>query len=272
MTAQAFGLLLLATAAFLSAAMVLAWLADRQAGNAGWIDATWTFAVGAAGAGGALSAYFLHGHNWRSLLVAVLALLWSARLGGHIVQRTLSKDDDPRYAKLRREWGADAPSQMFRFLQIQALVSIPLSMSIWLAAFNPSPAFSIKDAVAIALMLIAIGGEASADSSMRAFKADPANNGKVCDAGLWAWSRHPNYFFEWLGWTAYAVFAVDFTGAYVWGWLALLAPACMYWLLNHVSGIPPLEDIMVAKYGAAYRDYQARTSAFFPMPPTARRN
>lgn len=272
MTAQAFGALLLATAIFLSSAMAIAWLVDRRTGNAGWVDASWTFAVGIAGAGGALSAYFLHGHNWRALLVAIMALLWSARLGGHIVQRTLTKDDDPRYAKLRREWGANAPSQMFRFLQIQAFVSVPLSMSVWLAAFNPSPGISIKDAVAIALMVIAIAGEAVADSSMRAFKADPANKGKVCDTGLWAWSRHPNYFFEWLGWTAYAVFAIDFTGAYVWGWLALIAPACMYWLLNHVSGIPPLEEIMLDKYGAAYHAYLKRTSAFFPLPPAATRS
>jgi steroid 5-alpha reductase family enzyme len=84
---------------------------------------------------------------------------------------------------------------------------------------------------------------------------------------LWSWSRHPNYFFEWFGWLAYALFAIDFSGTYHWGWLALSGALCMYWLLNHVSGIPPLEEHMLKKYGDRFRAYRRRTSAFFPLPP-----
>jgi steroid 5-alpha reductase family enzyme len=104
---------------------------------------------------------------------------------------------------------------------------------------------------------------------LRRFRSDSANRDRVCDAGLWRWSRHPNYFFEWFGWLAYPLIAVDFGGDYPWGWLALAGPACMYWLLVHVSGIPPLEAHMVRTRGDAFRAYRARTNAFFPSPPRA---
>jgi steroid 5-alpha reductase family enzyme len=91
-----------------------------------------------------------------------------------------------------------------------------------------------------------------------------SNRGRVCDQGLWSWSRHPNYFFEWLQWVAYPLLAIELAGGYPWGWIALGGPVCMYWLLVYVSGIPPLEEHMVRRYGAAYRAYQGRTNAFFP--------
>jgi steroid 5-alpha reductase family enzyme len=100
---------------------------------------------------------------------------------------------------------------------------------------------------------------------MKLFKADPANKGKVADLGLWGWSRHPNYFFEWLGWLAYPVIGLD--PAQPFTWLSLTAPLVMFLLLTRVSGIPPLEAAQIASKGDAYRAYQARVSAFFPFPP-----
>ena len=117
------------------------------------------------------------------------------------------------------------------------------------------------------LLLIAILGEAWADATLARFRAEPANRGGVCEKGPWAWSRHPNYFFEWLSWLGYALLAVDPSGAWPQGWLAFCGPLLMYWLLAHVSGVPPLEKHMVASRGDAYRRYQARVSAFFPWPP-----
>ena len=89
----------------------------------------------------------------------------------------------------------------------------------------------------------------------------------ICDVGLWGWSRHPNYFFEWFGWLAYPLLAIDLGGAYPWGFVALAGPVCMYWLLVHVSGIPPLEAHMLERRRDEFRAYQARTNAFFPAPP-----
>ncbi|MBN9023920.1 MAG: DUF1295 domain-containing protein [Rhizobiales bacterium] len=257
---------LLAVAAFLSAAMCVAWLLWRRTGNAGWVDTTWTFALGLAGAGGAAIALAAGIPPARPVIVVAFAAAWSLRLGLHIARRTGGIADDPRYARLAAGWGADAPRQMFLLLQKQALVSIPLALAMVLAAFNPAP-FAAGDGIAILILVAAIAGEGLADRQLRAFRAAPDHRGRICDVGLWAWSRHPNYFFEWMGWLAYPLLAIDLAGSHPFGWAALAAPNCMYWLLVHVSGIPPLETHMVEKHGAAYRAYQARVSAFFPLPP-----
>jgi len=258
---------LAAVAAFLSVAMSGAWLVWRRTGNAGWVDTTWTFALGTAGAGGAVAALVAGLPAPRPLVVIAFAAAWALRLGLHIARRTGGISDDPRYARLAQGWGADAPRQMFLLLQKQALVSIPLGLAMVLAAWNPSP-LGGGDWVAVVLLVVAIAGEGLADRQLLTFRTKPENRGRICDSGLWSWSRHPNYFFEWLGWFAYPLLAIDLAGGHPFGWAAFAAPVCMYWLLIHVSGIPPLEAHMVEKHGAAYRAYQARVSAFFPLPPS----
>jgi steroid 5-alpha reductase family enzyme len=158
---------------------------------------------------------------------------------------------------------------MFIFLQNQGLGSIPLVFAIFVAARFPDPALRLQDYLGALILLVGITGEALADAQLKNFRGDPANKGRVCDAGLWRWSRHPNYFFEWFGWLAYPVIALsaDDPLRYPWGLAALLAPAFMYWILVHVTGIPPLEAQMLRSRGARYRAYQLRTSMFFPLPP-----
>jgi steroid 5-alpha reductase family enzyme len=199
----------------------------------------------------------------REAVVAGLIVAWSVRLGWHIGQRSRGAANDPRYEFLRHEWGERFQPRLFWFLQIQALCAWVLAMSVGLAARNAAP-LGVWDVLAVAVAAIAIIGEAVADAQLQRYRADPANRGGICDAGLWRWSRHPNYFFEWLGWVAYPVFAIGGDAA---GWLALAGPVLMYWLLVHASGIPPLEAHMLRSRGDAFRDYQARTSAFFPLPP-----
>jgi steroid 5-alpha reductase family enzyme len=262
----AFIALLVGALVFLSVVMFAAWRLEQQTGNAGWVDTFWSLGTGSAAAIGSLVGFMQTG-NARGLLVALLVAAWAIRLGLHVGLRSASVKDDPRYAKLRTEWGPSASAQMFKFLQIQALFGALLAMSVIVAAWNPAPLFQVQDFIALGLIVIAIGGEGLADWQLRQFRADPSNRGYVCEVGLWRYSRHPNYFFECLVWLAWPVFALDFHGQYLWGWFAVLAPACMYWLLTQVSGIPPLEAIMVEKYGERYRSYQSRTSAFFPLPP-----
>jgi steroid 5-alpha reductase family enzyme len=267
MTASTFVLAVMLQSVALSAIMAGAWLIQQRTGNSGWVDAVWTFGLGLVGSIAALAPMYDSDVAARQIVVAGLLVVWSLRLGLHIVSRTAGIKDDPRYAELNRGWGADARRQMFWLLQKQALVTIPLAASVLLAAHNPANELRLQDWLAVSVLLVAIAGEAIADRQLRQFREDPDNRGKVCDAGLWRYSRHPNYFFEWLGWIAYPLLAIDIGGGYPMGWLAVAGPLCMYWLLAHVSGVPPLEEHMLRSRADAYRAYQERTSAFFPAPP-----
>lgn len=258
-------------ALFLVLTMVAAWVAQHRTGQGGWADAFWSFGMGIAGAGAALVP--LHAQaapTPRQVLVAALIGLWGLRLGVHIARRAGREGEDGRYASLRAQWGAAFEPRMFGFLMLQAGAGALLLLSVLLAARNPLPGFRALDVAAALLALASIAGEGLADRQLKAFKADPANRGRVCDRGLWAWSRHPNYFFEWLGWCVWPVFAIDLSGGWPWGWLALTAPAYMYWLLTRVSGIPPLEAHMRRTRPEAFEDYASRTNAFFPGPPRRR--
>jgi steroid 5-alpha reductase family enzyme len=260
---------LAAIALSLSILMAGAWIVQQRTGNSGWVDTIWTFALGLVGSGSALWPVAGAAPNARQWLVAALVVIWSVRLGLHIAVRTAGITDDPRYAAFAREWGVDSPRRMFVFLQNQALGSIPLVFAIFVATRFPLLPLRLADYLGALMLLIGIAGEALADAELRNFRLDPANKGRVCDVGLWRWSRHPNYFFEWFGWLAYPVIAIPVGDPlfYPWGWASLLAPVFMYWILVHVTGIPPLEEQMLRSRGERYRDYQSRTSMFFPLPP-----
>jgi steroid 5-alpha reductase family enzyme len=256
---------LAAIAVALAILMAGAWLVQQRTGNSGWVDTIWTFSVGLVGVSGALWPVAGASPNARQWLVAGLVAIWSLRLGVHIAVRTAGITDDPRYAAFASEWGADSPRRMFVFLQNQGLGSIPLVFAIFVAARFPGDALGLQDYLGALILLAGIAGEALADAQLKSFRANPANKGQVCDIGLWRWSRHPNYFFEWFGWLAYPVIALS--PNYAWGLATLLAPVFMYWILVYVTGIPPLEAQMLRSRGDRYRDYQSRTSRFFPLPP-----
>ncbi len=186
----------------LSILMAGAWLVQQRTGNSGWVDTIWTFSLGLVGAAAALWPNDGAAPNARQGLVAALVALWSLRLGLHIAVRTAGIPDDPRYAAFAKEWGANAPRRMFIFLQNQALGTIPLAFAIFVAARVPSEPLRLQDYAGVLILLIGIAGEALADAELKRFRQDPANRGRVCDVGLWRWSRHPNYFFEWFGWLA----------------------------------------------------------------------
>ena len=270
-------LTLFAAALALAILMAGAWLVQQRTGQSGWVDAIWSFALGFVGAGAALVP--IAAPYWptaRQGLVAALALAWSLRLGLHILARTLKGDDDPRYKALRDEWGEDFPRRLFWFLQIQAGAAFLLALSIFAAARNPAPFPSLGDALGVAALVAAIVGEAIADRQLENFRSDPGNKGRICDIGLWGHSRHPNYFFEWLGWVGYFLIAIGLAPANSYGLVALIGPVFMYWLLVHVSGIPPLEAHMMRSRGPAFEAYRRRVNAFFPGParriPSAKRS
>ena len=250
-------------AVWLSVAMSGAWAVGREGGKSGRIDAIWALSTGIAG----LAAVALAGYDRpRGWIVAVFLVVWAGRLSAYLWARA-GKGDDIRYAEMKKEWGDKAASRLFGFLQVQAVAAWPLVLSAYLAAASPRPAPDARDLVGALVFIGALIGETVADREMAAFKADPANRGKICERGLWAWSRHPNYFFEFLGWVGMPVLAIDLDQP--WTWAAVLAPATMYALLVYLSGIPPLEATMRRSRGAAFEAYQARVSAFWPWPPRA---
>jgi len=254
-------------AVLVSLVMAAMALAVSRGAKSGWIDAVWSFLVGAAGIAAALVPVDgWEGDPLRRFAVAAVAATWSLRLGLHIAARTLHGGEDPRYAALIDQWGEGWRGRMFGFLQIQAGVAFLLATTIFLAARNPTPSPQWSDFAGIALLAAAIAGEGIADAQLARFRRDPANRGKVCDVGLWGLSRHPNYFFQWLGRTGYAVVAIGPCGDMLWGWAALAGPIFMYWLLTRASGIPPLEEHMMRSRGQPYADYRKRVNAFWPGP------
>jgi steroid 5-alpha reductase family enzyme len=258
--------LTLVVLALMTAVMVAAWLLGLARRNGGWTDVFWTFGSGVVLAGASLAPLapgsLPQSRQW---LVAALVAVWALRLGSYIAGRVRTHAEDPRYADFRTQFGAAYWWRMLLVALPQAPATALLALSVLVAARAPGADLGARDFAGVAILLVAIGGEAIADSQMKRFRADPANRGKVCDAGLWGWSRHPNYFFEWLGWLAYPVIGLDLARPVT--LVSFTAPVIMYLLLTRVSGVPPLEKAMLASRGEAYRRYQSRVSAFFPIPP-----
>jgi steroid 5-alpha reductase family enzyme len=254
-------LLSLEALAALCAAFALVYVLARRIDNFGIVDIAWSYAFAALAA-----AYALFGAGWpvRRAMIAAMALAWSLRLGTHLLIRVAGKHpvEDGRYVQLRRDWASGFAPRMAGFFQLQAASVVLLGIPFLAACSNPEPALGILEWAGAALWLVAISGEALSDAQLAMFKRDAGNAGKVCDAGLWRYSRHPNYFFEWLVWVSYFVFGC----ASPWGWLGILSPACILYLLLRVTGIPMTEEQSLRSRGEAYRRYQERTSPFVPLP------
>lgn len=198
----------------------------------------------------------------RALLLAT-AGFWSLRLFFHLRVRVRAHSEDPRYARLKEKWGATWARKAIFVFFAQALLVALLSWPMLLIARNPAPDISILEWSGALLALISIWGEATADQQLKRFLARPDSRGKTCREGLWRYSRHPNYFFEWLFWCGIFVLAL----ASPLGWTSLFAPPLMLFFLLKLTGIPQTEAQAVRSRGDDYRDYQKRTSYFIPWPP-----
>jgi steroid 5-alpha reductase family enzyme len=252
----------LAALLFAVVLMALIWRLAVRIGNAGIVDIAW-----AAGFTPVVILYAVAGSGAvaRRALIALMVSTWSLRLGAYLYLRVRSHHprEDRRYARLRSDWGAQVHRKMFGFFQLQAALLAVLSAPWLLICLNRQAGLQPLEWAACLLWLAAIAGEALADRQLQRFKADPASRGAVCQRGLWHYSRHPNYFFEWLVWMAYFVMAL----ASPWGWLTLYCPALMLYFLLRVTGIPLTEQLSLQTKGSAYADYQRRTSAFVPWWP-----
>jgi steroid 5-alpha reductase family enzyme len=247
------------TAVFLC--MLIAWAIYFVQRNSTIVDLFWSLSA-------ILIAwvYFLTGDGFffKKLLLALLVTLWAGRLLTILYQRYCSGIEDPRYVELRQQWGGDRSGALFLMLFLfQGFIILALSLP-WLIIGHSSEAtWSGWEFGGLLIFAIGVIGEALADLQLRNFKSDPANSNGVCNVGLWYFSRHPNYFFEWIVWVGFAMMAFG-TSA---GWLALFSPLLMLILLLKISGIPPTEAHLLNKYGDSYRAYRETTSAFFPWIP-----
>jgi steroid 5-alpha reductase family enzyme len=240
------------------AAMTLAWAIQQRTRVAGYVDVAWSYLVGAS------AVFYAATGSAPAINRAVLGAMgaiWGLRLGTHLLLRLRHEREDGRYAHMRQAIG-DHGGKWYAFFLFQAGLTLLFSLPFWVAANNAAalPALLLP---AVAIWLASIGGEAIADRQLARFRADPANRGRVCEAGLWRWSRHPNYFFEWLHWFAYVLLSI---GSPLW-WLSLLGAALMLASLLWVTGIPFVEQQSLRSRGEAYRRYQQRTSRFVPWFP-----
>jgi steroid 5-alpha reductase family enzyme len=244
-----------------AAIMACLWLVQRRTGNAGIVDAGWAAGVGILGVFFAATS---DGYLPRRVLAAGLIAAWSARLAIYILRdRVLGHPEEGRYRTLRATWGAAADRRLFFFFQTQALAAVLFALPILLVAHHPVESWTAWDALGVVIWCVSVVNTVLADWQLARFKRRPDSRGKTCREGWWRYSRHPNYFFEWLHWWSYVALAV---GA-PYGWLALVAPVVMLYLLLRVTGIPPTEAQALASRGDEYRQYQRTTSAFVPWFP-----
>ena len=255
-------LLILSALAGLCLVFTGVYLLARRIDNYGIVDIAWSYAFAALAL---YYAFLAPGWPVRRALIAIMAVLWSLRLGTHLYRRVMGHHpvEDGRYVQLRKDWAGNFSPKMFGFFQLQAVSVVLLGVAFFIACLNPSPRLHPLEIAGAILWLLALTGESLADRQLAAFKHEATNKGKVCDVGLWRYSRHPNYFFEWLIWVAFFVFAL----ASPLGWVAIIGPASILYLLLRVTGIPLTEEQSLRSKGDAYRRYQQTTSAFVPWFP-----
>lgn len=200
----------------------------------------------------------------RACLALGLILAWSLRLSGHLFFNRITKEkEDVRYQRLIEHAGRFwKPVFLLLFLTQVVLVYIFL-IPVRTAIESSVLAFAWHDWLALCIGTVALIGEAISDYQLKQFSSNPEHTGKVCKQGFWRYSRHPNYFFEWLFWWAFVFFSLGSASFF----FSLIGPVVMYLFLRYISGVPFAELSSIERRGEAYRTYQKETSVFFPRIP-----
>lgn len=247
---------------------IVLWLIARRLGDPSFVDSFWAFGM-------VMNAWIAFGlaDGWepRQALLTALTTVWGLRLGVHLFRRWRREGADARYEKLlgdvrrRRGWSFARASLLFVFLP-QAVLMWLVSLPAQAGQVDASPAeFGPAALIGALLAVFGILFETIADRQLERFKRDREDPRAVMDRGLWAWSRHPNYFGEACAWWGIWLIAAETPL----GFASLVGPAFLTFTLLRWSGAPMLErHLAEAKPG--YADYLARTSPFLPWPPKRR--
>jgi len=254
------GTVLWISAAAIAIAMIVLWLASLALGDSSIVDIFW-------GAGFVLVSWVVFiaadGLEVRRLLLVVLASVWGARLSIYLAWRNLGKGEDYRYVEMRERWG---PSwwwrSLFQVFLLQGLLMWVVSLPLQAGQVPSGPDLGWMALAGSVVWLAGLLFEGIGDLQLARFKADEQNRGRVMDRGLWRYTRHPNYFGDFLVWWGLWLVAAEATGA----WWSAVGPLVMSVLLIRVSGVAMLEKT-IAQRRPGYEDYVRRTSAFFPRPP-----
>jgi steroid 5-alpha reductase family enzyme len=244
--------------AALALGLAFLWWRQLKSRNATSVDVAWATGIGL------LSVYFAavsDGDPARRWIVGGLGAIWAFRLAWHLLRDRVLRhgtEEDGRYKAMREHFGERAQPFFFVFYQGQALVAVLFAVPILAAMQGGAP--DLWTFVGAAVWLIAVAGETIADRQLADWRADPSNRGRTCRRGLWRYSRHPNYFFEWVHWFSYVLIG---HGA----WLTWLGPVLMLLFLFRLTGIPYTEKQALKSRGDDYRAYQRETSVFFPWFP-----
>lgn len=258
-----FGLLLVG-ALLASTAMAALWLLQVRMRDASHVDVAWAVLIACCAI---LYALLADGDGAHRVLAALLASIWGFRLGGYLLfDRVLGKEEDGRYRALRKKWGANANRNLLWFFQFQAAFVVFFSLPFALIALDPASGLGALEWAGVAVWAVGNVGTILSDRQLAQWRADPANKGRTARAGLWSWSRHPNYFFEWVNWCGIALVATAAPS----GWIAWSVPAGLLVLLFRVTGIPATEA-QALRSRADYAEYQRTTSVFVPLPPAVTR-
>jgi len=253
--------LVLAAYLFMTVVMGMLWVVQKKIRNAAIGDVGWCFGLILTVLWYATQA---SGSFERILLPVMLVTLYAGRLGLYILfNRVIGKEEDARYQRLRQEWGESESGKMLAYFLLQALAVAAFSLPFLVLMWNPRPPSALVELIGLLIWGVAMAGEARADRQLAYFRADPRNQGRVCREGLWKYSRHPNYFFEWLHWWSYVVMTLGRPG-WVFTWIG---PIGMGLALFKISGIPRAEAQALSSRGPEYEAYQATTNLFFPWFP-----
>jgi len=245
----------------LSSLFIILWVLHLRVRNASLADIGFCLAFGMMVL---TCGIFATGDLSRRVLISVMGVLYAFRLGQFLfIKRVWNKKEDSRYQTIRAMLGGWESVGMFGYFQLQVPACLFFAGLLCWVMNHPSDGIRWWDGLSVMIFLVAIIGEGMADRQLEVFRGNPLNKGKTLQAGLWRYSRHPNYFFESLHWWAYVPLAIGLP----WAWVSIIWPMLMTVSLLWITGVPWAEAQALASRGNDYRDYQRRTNMFFPWFP-----